>query len=93
MRRMPCKARFVILKCNSFNRVQGIPERAQSYEQVLLEDRGLLPLQRIFLLPRKEKMSSPFHYPEGSHQLKDMEDDASFLVSTYVVSKICYLDF
>jgi hypothetical protein len=29
--------------------------------------------------------SSPFLYPEGSHQLKEMEDDASFLVSTYVV--------
>ncbi len=30
-------------------------------------------------------MASPFLYPEGSHQLKEMEDDASFLTSTYVV--------
>ena len=26
-----------------------------------------------------------FSYPEGAHPLKEMEDDASFLTSTYVV--------
>mmetsp|Transcript_25338 Transcript_25338/g.67191 ORF Transcript_25338/g.67191 Transcript_25338/m.67191 type:complete len:117 (+) Transcript_25338:35-385(+) len=30
-------------------------------------------------------MQSTFNYPEGSHQLKEMEDDASFLTSTYVI--------
>ena len=31
-------------------------------------------------------MQSTFNYPEGAHQLKEMEDDASFLTSSYVVS-------
>jgi hypothetical protein len=31
--------------------------------------------------------ASTFNYPEGSHQLKEMEDDASFLTSSYVVRK------
>ncbi len=35
--------------------------------------------------------ASTFNYPEGSHQLKEMEDDASFLTSSYVVSKCFFV--